>query len=90
MDRTANKLFKAGKINNLYSDQDLYTRMISLNKEFPGASLLHYRSDDNMVPAIKELWSNEKLLDAIEQIVGKDNFYSLANTIDSIFNGFRA
>ena len=70
VDGIANKLLQAGKIKNLYKDQDLFTRMISLNKEFPGVSVLHHRSDDNMVPAIKELWSNEKLLDAIEQIVG--------------------
>ena len=69
VDTLANKLFEAGKIQNLHQDKDFYTRSIYLNREFPGVSVIHHKSD-NLGPAIKKLWSNEKLLDAVEQIIG--------------------
>ena len=36
VDKLADKLFKAGKIKNLYKEKDFFTRAIHLNQEFPG------------------------------------------------------
>lgn len=69
VDQLAQKLYNAGKVKNLYKDKDFFTRTICLNNEFPGVSVIHHKSD-NLAPSIKKLWSNEKLLDAVEQIVG--------------------
>ncbi len=84
----ANKLVAAGKIKNKHSDKDLWTRMIHLNKEFPGVSILHHKSDE-MAPTIRELWHDEKLLDAVEQIVGTISrvFFIVQNEITINYAG---
>ena len=71
VDKLADKLYKAGKVKNVYKDKDFFTRTIFLNNEYPGASILLHKNDE-LGPAAKRLWSNEKLLDAVEQIVGPD------------------
>ena len=46
VDVLAQKLYDAGKIKNLHKDKDFFTRTIHLNKEFPGVSVVHHKSDN--------------------------------------------
>ena len=46
VDNLAHKLYDAGKIKNLHKDKDFFTRTIHLNKEFPGVSVVHHKSDN--------------------------------------------
>ncbi|CAH1792836.1 unnamed protein product [Owenia fusiformis] len=67
----AQKLYKAGKIKKLYSDYGLFQRLTMIEKEFPGANVLLHKQQD--VPqAFRDLWGNQRLLNAVEQLVGPD------------------
>lgn len=69
LDELANKLYKGGKIKDLHKDAGFFERMIKLDEEFPGANiLLHKRG--TLTPAIRKLWSNERLLNLMEQLLG--------------------
>lgn len=62
-------LFNAGKISSRYEDESFYTRMIKVNKEFPGASVLFHKR--GVLPKeLQEIWSYPKLLHIVEQLVG--------------------
>lgn len=62
-------LFKAGKISSLYEDEGLFTRMIKVNREFPGASILFHKR--GVLPKeLQDIWSYPKLLHIVEQLVG--------------------
>ena len=69
IDDLADRLFDAGKIDNKHEDKAFFQRMIHLEKEFPGASLLLHKK--GVLPeGAKELWSYHKLLNIGEQILG--------------------
>ncbi|XP_013385576.1 uncharacterized protein LOC106155333 [Lingula anatina] len=71
VDDLAKKLYDGGKIKKLYRDQGLFTRLTAIEKEFPGANIILHKSQ-NMPKAIQELWTNERLLNAVEQLIGPD------------------
>lgn len=63
------QLFEAGKISSLYEEETLFTRMIKVNKEFPGASILFHKK--GVLPVeLQAVWSYPKLLHIVEQLVG--------------------
>ena len=67
----ANKAFEAGKITNKHSDKDVFKRLAALEKDFKGSSvLIHHRGE--LKPALANLWGSKKLLDMVENWVGKD------------------
>lgn len=71
VDNLANKLYKAGKITNLYEDYGFTERLTKIEAEFPGANIIC--SKLGAVPkAFKDLWCNERLLNVIEQLIGPD------------------
>eukprot|EP01129_Flabellula_baltica_P017647 TRINITY_DN9848_c0_g1_i1.p1 TRINITY_DN9848_c0_g1~~TRINITY_DN9848_c0_g1_i1.p1 ORF type:complete len:315 (+),score=75.94 TRINITY_DN9848_c0_g1_i1:330-1274(+) len=67
----AQALFEAGKIDDLFSDAGFYERLTLLEDAWPGASVLVH-TQGIMKPKLAALWSNSRLLDIIEQILGKD------------------
>ncbi|XP_041352957.1 1-deoxypentalenic acid 11-beta-hydroxylase-like [Gigantopelta aegis] len=71
VDRLAQKLFNAGKIKNLYMDQGFFQRLIKIEEDFPGANILLHKSGE-FPPAFQKLWSNPRLLNVIEQLIGPD------------------
>ncbi|CAD5114326.1 DgyrCDS3464 [Dimorphilus gyrociliatus] len=56
---------------NKYEDRGLFERLTCLGKEYPGANLVA-RKLRNLPQALRLLWTNEKLLNVVEQIVGPD------------------
>ena len=71
VDDLAEKLFAAGKIHNKHADKGFYTRLTSLEEEFPGAAvLIHIRG--LLGPALADLWGSPGLLEVMEQILGPE------------------
>ena len=71
VDVWANKLHESGRIADRHEGEDVYTRLASLEREWPNAAaLIHWR--EGMRPALSRLWSSPKLLDMVEQFIGPD------------------
>ncbi|KAL5011309.1 hypothetical protein ScPMuIL_009860 [Solemya velum] len=71
VDVLADKLYKAGKVKNLYKDSGLFQRLTMLEKEFQGANILLFKHQ-KMPEEFRNLWCNERILNLIEQIIGPD------------------
>ncbi|XP_013390036.1 uncharacterized protein LOC106167021 [Lingula anatina] len=71
VDECANKLYNGGKIKKLYKELGLFKRLTAIEKEFPGANIVFIKSG-KMPQAFRDLYSNERLLNAIEQLIGPD------------------
>ena len=71
VDDWAERLHRAGKIQDKHEGEGLYTRLASLEKEWPGvAPLIHNRTHTQ--PRLAALWSSNNLLDMVEQFIGPD------------------
>ncbi|XP_052270079.1 uncharacterized protein LOC127871318 isoform X2 [Dreissena polymorpha] len=71
VDDLAQKLYKAGKIPELYAEYGFLERLTKVEAAFPGACIIC--SKLGAVPqALKDLWANERLLNVIEQLIGPD------------------
>ena len=71
VDGWADKLYAGGKIADKHEGKDVYTRLASLEKEWPNAAaLIHWR--EGMRPALAEIWASDNLLDMVEQFIGHD------------------
>ncbi|XP_073241055.1 uncharacterized protein [Porites lutea] len=71
VDQLADKLYDAGKIQDKHKDASFYERLILIEKQFPGAAVLLHKHGV-MPKAFQDLWSNERLLNVIEQFIGPD------------------
>eukprot|EP00794_Sanderia_malayensis_P012087 gene12087-13333_t len=68
---TCSKLYNAGKIKDKYEKASFNERLILLEKEWKGSPvLLHKRG--YLPEGFKHVWSHEKLLNIVEQIIGPD------------------
>ena len=67
----ADKLHAAGMIADKHEGEDVYTRLASLEKEWPNAAaLVHWR--EGMRPSLSKIWASDNLLDMVEQFLGPD------------------
>lgn len=71
VDTLAKKLYDAGKIKELHEECGFYQRLTELDREFPGAAILLFKSQ-KMSKGFQNLWSDEKLLNIAEQILGPE------------------
>ncbi|WAR03284.1 hypothetical protein MAR_009842 [Mya arenaria] len=71
IDNIAQKLYDTGKVKNLYSECNMSERLIRLEKEWPGAVLMLLKLG-KLTPEFEAMYQNEKLLNAIEQLVGPE------------------
>ena len=67
VDRFVERLYAAGRLSNRHRDKDLHSRLIAIDKEFPGAAML-FMLKTELGPALARLWSSPKLLDMIDDI----------------------
>ncbi|XP_069117186.1 phytanoyl-CoA dioxygenase domain-containing protein 1 homolog [Argopecten irradians] len=67
----ARKLFKAGKIKDLYSKHGFFERLTIIERDFPGANIVLHKYPA-ISQAFKDLWTNERLLNVIEQLIGPE------------------
>ncbi|XP_059146502.1 phytanoyl-CoA dioxygenase domain-containing protein 1-like [Physella acuta] len=74
VDDLAQMLYDGGKIKNLYKEQGLFTRLIHIEKEFPGANIILHKTGKatEATEAFHKLWSNERLLNVVEQLIGPE------------------
>lgn len=71
VDNLAEKLFTAGLIKNKYKEKTFFNRLSFIEKEFKGASVLLHKA--GVLPQeVRDLWSNENLLNVVEQIIGPE------------------
>eukprot|EP00794_Sanderia_malayensis_P012089 gene12089-13335_t len=66
VDKLASKLYNAGKIKDKYEKASFNERLILLEKEWKGSPVLLHKE------GFKHVWSHEKLLNIVEQIIGPD------------------
>ena len=71
VDEYAEKAFSAGKISNKHSDKNVFKRLAALEKDFKGSSVLIH-TKGQLRPELANLWASPKLLDIVENWVGKD------------------
>ncbi|XP_003388892.1 PREDICTED: uncharacterized protein LOC100639747 [Amphimedon queenslandica] len=69
VDVLASNLYRGGKIKDKAESAGLYKRLILLEAQFPGAAVLLHRQRYLPV-AFRNLWSNDRLLNVMEQLVG--------------------
>lgn len=71
VDQLAHKLYNAGKIYELYSGYGFFERLTKIENDFPGANIVLHKY--GVLPqAFKDLWTNERLLNVVEQLIGPD------------------
>ena len=71
MDLLADKLYRGGKIKDKCENAGFYERLILLERQFPEVSVLHHKQ--GFLPVgFRNLWTNERLLNMVEQLIGPD------------------
>lgn len=71
VDTLAEKLYAGGKIIDKCKTAGLFERLTLLEGQFPGGSVLMHKL--GILPkAFQDLWSNERLLNVVEQFIGPD------------------
>ena len=71
VDNLAEKLYRGGKIKDKAVKAGFYERLTLLENQFPGTAVLLHKLG-NLPVGFRGLWSNEKLLNIIEQFVGPE------------------
>ncbi|OWF42670.1 phytanoyl-CoA dioxygenase-like [Mizuhopecten yessoensis] len=71
VEKLAQKLHSAGKIKHLYKEYGLFERLTKIETEFPGANVILHKTGE-LPQAYRDLWSNDRLLNVIEQLIGPD------------------
>ena len=69
VDVLAHNLYRGGKIKDKAESAGLYKRLILLEAQFPGAAIILHKLGYLPV-AFRNLWSNDRLLNAAEQFIG--------------------
>lgn len=70
VDDLARMLHQSGQISELYQDEPFETRLIKIEKEAPNASVWLHKQPFEMPAAFQDLWSNTRLLDVAQQLIG--------------------
>ena len=71
VDILANRLYNGGRIKDKCESAGVYERLILLDRQFKGAAVLLHKMGYLPV-AFRNLWSHERLLNVVEQIIGPD------------------
>ena len=71
VDILATKLYNAGKIRDRCEGAGFYQRLTLIEQQFSGAAVLLHKMG-YLPPAFQNLWSNERLLNVVEQLIGPD------------------
>ncbi|BFZ07347.1 hypothetical protein BsWGS_10386 [Bradybaena similaris] len=71
VDNLAKMLYEGGKITSLYKEHGLFKRLTYIEEEFPGANIILHKIGA-MTKGFQALWSNERLLNVVEQLIGPE------------------
>ena len=71
VDILANQLYNGGRIKDKCESAGVYERLTLIEKQFKGAAVLLHKM--GYLPlAFRQLWSHERLLNVVEQLIGPD------------------
>ena len=71
VDVLVNRLYNGGRIKDKCKSAGVYDRLILIEKQFKGAAVLLHKM--GYLPfAFRQLWSHERLLNVVEQLIGPD------------------
>ena len=71
VDILANRLYNGGRIKDKCESAGVYERLTLIEKQFKGAAVLLHKM--GYLPlAFRQLWSHERLLNVVEQLIGPD------------------
>jgi len=70
VDDVAQRLLKAGRIEDPCSSSDFCSRLIELEKQFPHAGVLLHKNGV-LPPGIQDVWSHRNLMAVAEQLLGR-------------------
>ena len=71
VDILANRLYNGGRINDKCESAGVYERLTLIERQFKGAAVLLHKM--GYLPlAFRQLWSHERLLNVMEQLIGPD------------------
>ena len=71
VDILANRLYNGGRIKDKCESAGVYERLTLIDKQFKGAAVLLHKM--GYLPlAFRQLWSHERLLNVVEQLIGPD------------------
>ncbi|XP_006814546.1 uncharacterized protein LOC100368117 [Saccoglossus kowalevskii] len=70
VDSLVNKLYDSGKIKDKHIEAGLFQRFALIEKEFPGAGVVLHKHSGRLSQAFRNLWSNDRLLNVVEQMIG--------------------
>ncbi|XP_071163553.1 phytanoyl-CoA dioxygenase domain-containing protein 1 homolog [Mytilus edulis] len=71
VEELAQKLYNTKRIKSLYRELGFFERLTAIEKDFPGANILLHKGDQ-LAQAFKDLWSNERMLNVVEQLIGPE------------------
>ncbi|XP_069117184.1 phytanoyl-CoA dioxygenase domain-containing protein 1 homolog isoform X1 [Argopecten irradians] len=71
LDEMAEQFLAKGKIKELYKEYGFYERLTMIERDFPGANIVLHKLG-RLPQAFKNLWTNERLLNVVEQLIGPD------------------
>ena len=71
MEILAEKLHKGGKIKDKCENAGFYERLILIEQQFKGSTVLLHKMGYLPV-GFRTLWGNERLLNVVEQLIGPD------------------
>ena len=71
VDILANRLYNGGRIKDKCESAGVYERLTLIEKQFKGAAVLLHKM--GYLPLVfRQLWSHERLLNVVEQLIGPD------------------
>ena len=69
MDILVNKLYNGGKIKDKCENAGFYERLTLIEQQFKGAAVLLHKMG-HFPSGFRQIWSNERLLNVVEQLIG--------------------
>lgn len=84
MDILADKLYKGGKITDKCEKAGFYERLTLIENQFKGSTVLLHKMG-YLPQSFRDLWSNNRLLNVVEQFIGPnisgENRYNYRNIV---------
>ncbi|XP_067938756.1 uncharacterized protein [Watersipora subatra] len=71
VDYLADRLYAEGKIKSKYAEFGFYERLTKINHDYKGANVILHKLGI-MPQSIRDLWSSDRLCNAVEQLIGPD------------------
>ena len=85
VDILVDKLYKGGKIKDKCENAGFYKRLTLIEQQFKGAAVLLHKMG-HFPEGFRKIWSNERLLNVVEQLIGPDIAGTCSGSSKTIFS----